>query len=643
MKKPRPSLLLILFIAILFSQFGQAQTIAGVINTSHKVTAINTTTNTLTLSGTSALSPGARILIIQMKGASIVSTNTASFGNISAINNAGNYEINEICGISGNDVNLKFQLLKSYDPTGFVQLVTVPVYSSVTIVDTLKAAAWNPISGTGGVLVMEATGTITMNSPIDVSGKGFVGGSLNNYAGCLWSTNVTAYSLPTTPADPNTNAARKGEGIANFITNNEHARGKQANGGGGGNNHNTGGGGGSNIGTGGQGGNRSGETFFQCHGTNAGIGGIGIQPFGYTTGNNRVFMGGGGGAGHQNNSVATAGGNGGGIILIKANTIAGTSAKFLANGAIPYNPSCTNPNIAEGDGGGGGGAGGTILLDVQNFSGSFIAEATGANGSVSGNLTNNCTGPGGGGGGGLLWVNGGSLPVNIIPVLNGGAAGFISLANSGGCGGQNNGATVGTMGTTLTGYQIPVAISFICAPLSSRFIQSFKGVIKNDYVELNWSLLHQGDIKSITVEKSINAIIFSPLKVAEKSITNFIDSDTKPGLNFYRLKVVDNNNHVEYSKTLVFEKPTTNKSYIQSIFPNPVDNLANILVQSSGTATAKFVLYKQTGQIVNTIVHPVSRGPNLIQYKLSNYPPGIYYISIEIMNEKQVKKIVVQR
>ena len=309
-----------------------AQSISGVINSYYKITGVNIVPNTLTVSSAVGLTPGLNVLIIQMKGAGINSSNSSSFGNISSIGNAGNYEFNYICGISGNNVLLQYQLLKSYDAAGFVQLIPVPQYTSVTIVDTVKPSPWNSVSGTGGVVVIRASDTIFLNGPVDVSGKGFEGGFLSNYANCVWSTNVTSYVLPVTPADPNTNGARKGEGISDFIVSGEYGRGKQANGGGGGNNHNTGGGGGSNYGVGGNGGNRSNETFFACHGTNPGIGGLSLSAQGYTVANNRIFMGGGGGSGHQNNSVGTPGGNGGGIIILLAKTIVSSGNKLLSNG-----------------------------------------------------------------------------------------------------------------------------------------------------------------------------------------------------------------------------------------------------------------------------------------------------------------------
>src|SRR6476661_5929205 len=89
----------LLFVILLKAEPLHAQNISGVVNSYYKVTAINAATSTLTLSSTAGLAPGMKVVIMQMKGATIDITNTANFGNITGINNAGNYEVNTICSV----------------------------------------------------------------------------------------------------------------------------------------------------------------------------------------------------------------------------------------------------------------------------------------------------------------------------------------------------------------------------------------------------------------------------------------------------------------------------------------------------------------------------------------------------------------
>src|SRR5438876_49316 len=84
-----------LLINALMINTGFAQvSIGNIINTYTPVIALDQTAcqNKVTVEDPSTLNPGDTVLIIQMKGAVIDSTNTANFGTITDYKNAGNYE-----------------------------------------------------------------------------------------------------------------------------------------------------------------------------------------------------------------------------------------------------------------------------------------------------------------------------------------------------------------------------------------------------------------------------------------------------------------------------------------------------------------------------------------------------------------------
>src|SRR5688572_19692136 len=118
-----PGRLFLFFWLLSLFHEAEGQMISGIVNSYYKVTSINTVTNNLTLPSTAGLQHGTRVMIIQMKGAGVNNTNSASFGDITAINQAGNYEINTVCDFTATTVFLHFQLLKTYNTNGYVQLV----------------------------------------------------------------------------------------------------------------------------------------------------------------------------------------------------------------------------------------------------------------------------------------------------------------------------------------------------------------------------------------------------------------------------------------------------------------------------------------------------------------------------------------
>lgn len=626
--------------------FTMAQTISGTINSYYQVTGINIIPNTVTVSSSAGLSPGVKVLIIQAKGATINTSNTSSFGNISALNNAGNYEFNYICGVSGNTILLQYELLRSYDVGGSVQLIPVPQYNSVTVTDTVRAAAWNSATGTGGVLVLEARDTVFLNSVMDASGRGFSGGTLLNNTNCVWSTNVADFVLPAVPADANSSSSKKGEGIADFITNGEYGRGKQANGGGGGNNHNTGGAGGSNYGTGGNGGERSNETFFQCHGASPGVGGLSLSGQGYSAANNRIFMGGGGGAGHQNNSVGTPGGNGGGIIILVANTIYNNSGKLLANGGAPYNPACANPLNAEGDGGGGGGAGGTIVLHVQQIvNGELSAEVKGAAGSSAGWATNNCTGPGGGGGGGVIWVSNAGLLTNIADSTSGGINGVISPLNSTvACRGAANNATAGGNGASLTGYILPNANQFVCAPLAANELLAFEGQIMAGGHRLLWKMRSIETIAYFELERSGDRVVFQTvamLKSTGSLLYDAVDAAAPHGISYYRLKIMYKNGNSDYSKWIALQRNAEGFQWL-AMYPNPARHQFHLGLVAAQQHSALIQIHNQMGQLCRSVNTLLRKGHNLVEINVEGLLPGVYFVGVHINGHHQVKKMLIE-
>lgn len=401
----------------------RAQSLSDVVNVYAPVTAI--TNCTITLPTTSGFAAGDRILVIQMQGAVIDQSNSAGFGTVVNAGNAGNFEFATVTAVTPTTLALKNRLVRAYTPSDHVQVLRVPSFTDITVIGAVTCPQWN--GSTGGVVAMEATGTLALNSGIDVSGLGFRGGAIANVPTACGGTNLdffyTAGSLM---------GANKGEGIAAAQTAWTCGRGAIANGGGGGNNHNGGGGGGANFGAGGYGGSE----WSGCSTNNGVTRGVGGYALGYA-GGTRAWMGGGGGAGHMNEASGTAGGSGGGIVILRAGTIRG-AGRITSNGVdVPLTGGTYT------DGCGGGGAGGSVLLDVGTYGNTVSVEVKGgAGGSTPWSIGK--IGPGGGGGGGIVWTSG-AAPGNVVVTATAGANGRHTPD------GDIWGSTPGTAGAVQTG------------------------------------------------------------------------------------------------------------------------------------------------------------------------------------------------
>ncbi len=422
------------FLGVVFCQ------LSGVVNQYSPVTAFPGPAQVEVFDVT-PFAPGDRILVYQAKGATISTNNNNSYGTILNLNGAGLFEFANIQSISGATLNLTCPLTRPFgDPaTDAIQVVKVSYHATDVSVDgQVYAQPWDGKSG--GLVVIETEGTLTLNADIKVSGQGFRGGtrSLNQNTGTCFSGDPDLYRDTTWYGPTSIWAGNKGEGIA-AVPNGQHTahRGKLANGGGGGNLHNCGGGGGGNYGTGGKGGWTTcacvGNSYATLQLSPSGVGGEGLSGY-LTPADPRLFFGGGGGGGQQNNNEGGNGGHGGGIILLRAAQIVGNpGAALVAEGSVPaqnLGPNCANANTASSgnDGAGGGGAGGSIALYCPTFTGNILISVVGARGQHASWQTCPCIntpdhGPGGGGAGGLVAFSEATLPPGVSLALAGGANG----------------------------------------------------------------------------------------------------------------------------------------------------------------------------------------------------------------------------
>ena len=414
--------------------------------------------------GAPAIAPGDLLIVMQMQGARIDSSNsdcygdgvgtagcntrtttTASYagGNLSAGYLAGNWEyctalsaatttVAVTCaGVGGGTVNAYQSIASTGAPSDgnfSYQIVRVSQYTNVALTANVTPLAWNGTAG--GVLALQASGTVSFAGfSLNATAAGFRGGGQTFVAPygppVIDPVNGSTFYRAISGAIPGgeKEGSFKGEGIAGTpqlvyngsvqvdalidgITGGSRGRGAPGNAGGGGNNQNGGGGGGGNGGQGGQGGggwnDASRPTTFRDSG---GFGGDGAS----RAGNNlalsatRLIMGGGGGAAHVDGGGTNC--NLGGWGGNGGGIVIVRAANLSGTGGLVTNGgNGFAPNLAGActDAAGGGGAGGTIYAAVAAGLGGRTLQSNGGNGATSSFSQH---GPGGGGGGGVVYYN----------------------------------------------------------------------------------------------------------------------------------------------------------------------------------------------------------------------------------------------
>ena len=380
-----------------------------------------------------AIATGDLLLVIQMQGATINTSNSSSYGDgtgagSGAISStAGTFEYvvaNGNLATTGGSIAIKGAnsngLINAYT-TGSgatFQVIRVPQYVAPTIGTGLAPLAWTGTAG--GVLAIDAQNLVSSGgATVNASGYGFRGGGARQLSGDATAGNGDWISPNTknahgtkgegTAGTPtylysSLTTTETGSGTADGYTGGDKGRGAPGNAGGGGsdadavnNDQNAGGGGGGNGGAGGIGGKTWSSDI-----ADGGHGGT------FTPSATQVVMGGGGGAGARNNSsgAMSSGGSGGGIVMMRMAGFTGTMT-VTAGGLMGVDP--------QNDGGGGGGAGGSIVITGIATLGGITATALGANGTDADviNAGGAAHGPGGGGGGGVIVTSGGMSAATV--------------------------------------------------------------------------------------------------------------------------------------------------------------------------------------------------------------------------------------
>lgn len=626
-----------LLIFILLTTTGQAQ-----VNAYAKVTAINISSgkSVLSISNVSqtyhTFAVGEQVIVIQMQDNVISGTgNNSSFGMLTAIGKAGQYEVATISAIAPSSaaptsITLTSTLTNTYaignnssvQVVSFTKLITSG--SDYTTTANITAVPWSGSLGRGGIVAFQVPGILTLKNSISADGQGFAGGAKSaNYGG--GSCEPTVYTTSST------NYGAKGEGIylINTTSNPTYVRGRArvVTGGGGGSAVTAGGGGGSNYSAGGDGGYGGIWLSSDCSGNvSGGLGGVALNI--YSALGTRLFMGGGGGGGNGNGSQ-TAGGNGGGIIIIKAGTLttscSSSSIKISANG--------NDAGDAGGDGAGGAGAAGTIMLQVSTYS-----VPTGcplniqANGGNGGNSTGwfNLGSGGGGGGQGAVLFSGSSLPTS-----------HITTTTTSGSGGQN-GALVGTNANNGTGSNNSGVIVGIGIVLPVQLVY-FAVENKNNKAVLSWTSANESDV-TYNVQRSTDGINFTTIgSVTGTGSGNYSFTDPNPesGRNYYRLEMTGNINTRTSLSTIV----TLNLSDVVKVlvaYPNPAHDHFNIRISGeNNNKTHVVTITDLTGQLIYATT---SKPVNNIITVTPNRPlkPGLYMFKVTTDGTEQTGKLMIQ-
>jgi hypothetical protein len=170
-------------------------------------------------------------------------------------------------------------------------------------------------------------------------------------------------------------------------------------------------------------------------------------------------------------------------------------------------------------------------------------------------------------------------------------------------------------------------------PISVNYLQGTKQGTNHN---LNWKvtctsassatmvLQRSGDNRSFT---SINTITADALRCAQPF--NYVDASPLAGINYYRLRITDNNGKVTHSNTIAMVNKQSGIDIV-GVVPNPVMNngLTILSIASAQKGMVRIVITDVTGRQLQTQTEAIIAGSNAIPMNVAKLAGGSYQVTV---------------
>ncbi len=159
---------------------------------------------------------------------------------------------------------------------------------------------------------------------------------------------------------------------------------------------------------------------------------------------------------------------------------------------------------------------------------------------------------------------------------------------------------------------------------------------------LTWQTASELRFSHFEVERSMDSKSWAKLidQTARGTANDYQTIDDKPvyGINYYRLKMVDNDGSFTYSKTVAIEwtKPSSKQ---WTVFPNPVKNKLYLTGNEDISGEKPVQVLDITGKVVlKTTINQIRNG-----LSVNNLSNGSYILDIKDKQENERKSFVIER
>jgi hypothetical protein len=191
---------------------------------------------------------------------------------------------------------------------------------------------------------------------------------------------------------------------------------------------------------------------------------------------------------------------------------------------------------------------------------------------------------------------------------------------------------------------IKLSVTNCGLPLASQLL-SFNGRLKNNYSNLFWRMSNEAGIESYQIEKSMDGINFSLIKIIKPfnnsatSTYSFLDSVPISKDVWFRILVVNNKNQHQYSNIIKLSN-TLNDFNVTNVI-NPFRESLSFNVTVIKDAKIEATISTINGNIIKKESYTAFTGTNNFSiFDLEKLSPGIYLLQIQYNNQTITRKVI---